>query len=60
MPKPGYKSITVQQKIYDFLMNEYKSKKDELAIHNGIKSFSGYVTWRLAQMIEQEKKQHQK
>ena len=60
MPKPGYKSITVQQKIYDYLMKEYKSQKDKLAIHDGIKSFSGYVTWRLAQMIEQDEKQHPK
>ena len=52
----GYRTITVQQKIYDYLMDEYKPQKDGLATKKGIKNFSAYVTWRLAQLIEQDKK----
>ena len=58
MPEKGYKSITVKQEVYDYLMNEYKSQKKEWLVRKGISSFSGYVTYRLNQLMEEEKKRN--
>lgn len=58
MPPKGFKTITVQQIVYDYLMTEYNSQKDELAIKKGIKSFSAFVTYRLAELIEQDRKRN--
>lgn len=55
MPKKGFKSITVKENVYNYFMDEYKKVKDEMAV-KGIRSFSGYVTYRLSQLIELEKK----
>jgi len=43
MPKPGYKSITVMQDIYDELYADYAKIRTDLYLE-GITSFSGYVT----------------
>jgi len=58
MPPKGFKTITVQKIVYDYLMTEYNAQKDELAIKQGVKSFSAYVTKRLAQLIEEDKKRN--
>lgn len=59
MPEKGYKSITVKQAVYDFLMAEYKKSEKEWLVRHGISSFTGYVTYRLNQLIEEEKKHSQ-
>jgi hypothetical protein len=59
MPKPGYKSITVKEEIYNYFYNEWLKVKEEYAISKGIRSFSAYVTYRLAQLMNEEKKQKQ-
>jgi hypothetical protein len=43
MPKPGYKSITVKEHIYNRYENNYRKQKKQLE-RKGISSFSGYVT----------------
>jgi hypothetical protein len=60
IPKKGYKSITVKAEIYDYFFNEWLKVKEEYAIKKGIRSFSGYVTSRLAELMEKEKKSLQK
>ena len=60
MPEKGYKSITVKQDVYDYLMKEYKSRKKDWLVKKGIASFSGYVTHRLNELMEQDEKQHPK
>ncbi len=55
MPKPGFKSITVKAEIYDYFYKEWLSVKSEYTISKGIQSFSGYVTYRLAQLMKEEK-----
>jgi hypothetical protein len=60
MPEKGYKSITVKQEVYDYLMKEYKARKKEWLVKNGIASFSGYLTYRLNELMEQDEKQHLK
>ncbi|HEX7482937.1 MAG TPA: hypothetical protein VF350_05685 [Candidatus Bathyarchaeia archaeon] len=51
MPKKGYKTITVKAEVYDYFFNEWLKVKEEYAIKKGIRSFSAYVTCRLAQLI---------
>jgi hypothetical protein len=55
IPKKGYKSITVKAEIYDYFFNEWLKVKEEYTIKKGIRSFSGYVTFRLAELMEKEK-----
>jgi hypothetical protein len=60
MPKKGYKTITVKAEIYDYFFNEWLRVKDEYAIKKGIRSFSAYITSRLAQLIIEDKKNENK
>ena len=55
-PKKGYKSITVKTEDYDYLFKEWLKVKDESSIKKGIHSFSAYITYRLAQLINNDKK----
>ncbi|HKM59490.1 MAG TPA: hypothetical protein VJY36_01315, partial [Candidatus Bathyarchaeia archaeon] len=55
-PKKGFKSITVKAEVYDYFFNEWLNVKEEYAIKKGIHSFSAYVTYILAQLINEEKK----
>ena len=59
-PKKGYKSITVKAEVYDYFFKEWLKVKDEYAIKKGIRSFSAYVTYRLAQLITEDKKRAKK
>ncbi len=43
MPKPGFKSITVSEVIYEKYYTIYEKNKEQLKI-KGIESFSGYIT----------------
>jgi hypothetical protein len=55
-PKKGYKSITVKAEVYDYFFKEWLRVKEEYAIKKGIHSFLAYVTYRLAQLINEDKK----
>ncbi len=59
-PKKGYKTITVKAEVYDYFFNEWLKVKEEYAIKKGIHSFSAYVTYRLAELINADKKPPQK
>ena len=50
MPKPGYKTITISEKVYDKFL-EF-SKKNQVA---GVNSFSGYVTYLLESKMAKDK-----
>jgi hypothetical protein len=58
-PKHGFKSITVKAEIYDYFFNEWLKVKDEYTIKKGIRSFSAYVTYRLSELMSEEKKRNQ-
>lgn len=58
MPENGYKSITVKQDVYDYLMAEYKRQKKDWLTKHGISSFSGYIIHRLNELVEQDKKRN--
>jgi hypothetical protein len=53
LPRPEYRSITVPARVYDILYDEYEKQKDELSAKQGIRSFSGYVSYRLNQIVEE-------
>lgn len=54
MPKPGYKSITVSESVYNRFNSAYQKSRDELT-RKGVKSFSGYVSYMLEeQMLKDE------
>ncbi len=55
-PKQGYKSITVKATVYDYFFKEWLKVKEEYAIKKGINSFSAYVTYRLSELMNKEKK----
>jgi len=55
-PKKGYKSITVKAEVYDYFYGEWLKVREEYAIKKGIRSFSAYVTYRLAQLMAEDKK----
>lgn len=54
MPKPGFKSITVSEAVYDRFHDAYTNSKEDLS-RKGVKSFSGYVSYMLEeQMLKDE------
>lgn len=54
VPKPGFKSITVSDSVYDRFQDAYQKSRDELS-RKGVKSFSGYVSYMLEeQMLKDE------
>jgi hypothetical protein len=55
-PKRGFKSITVKAEIYDYFFNEWLKVKEEYTIKKGIRSFSAYVTYRLSELMGEDKK----
>ncbi len=59
-PKRGFKSITVKAEIYDYFFNEWLKVKEEYTIKKGIRSFSAYVTYRLSELMAEEKKHGKK
>jgi hypothetical protein len=56
MPKKGYKTITVKAEVYDYFFNEWLKVKNEYTIQKGIRSFSGYITYLLAQLMTDDTK----
>ncbi len=54
MPKPGFKSITVSESVYDKFYDVYEKKKDELSM-KGVNSFAGYITYMLEENMLKDK-----
>jgi hypothetical protein len=52
MPKPGYKSITVSERVYKTFFKVYEENKKGLEI-KGIRSFSGYLTRELQCLLDE-------
>lgn len=58
MPKKGYSSLTIHTEDYEYFKQEWRKLKENYR-KKGITSFSGYVTYRIYEMIEQDKKHNQ-
>ena len=54
MPKPGFKSITISEAVYDKFNQTYQKNRDELTM-NGVNSFAGYVTYLLEDVMKKDK-----
>ena len=60
MPPKGYKSVTLPSELYDILCTLYMQEKPALK-RKGIRSFSGFISYKLDQLIvESEAKQEKK
>ena len=51
MPKTGFKSYALKEKLYDFWKNEFEDNKEEL-LKLGITSFSAYLTSIMNKSLE--------
>jgi hypothetical protein len=51
MPKIGFKSYALKEKLYDFWKNEFEDNKEEL-LKLGITSFSAYLTSIMNKSLE--------
>lgn len=58
MPKKGFKSITIHTSDYDRLDSIYKELKELGTLPLGIRSLSGYVSYRFGHHVKE--KQHLK
>ena len=54
MPKPGFKTITISEAVYEKFYNVYEKSKETLTM-KGINSFAGYVTYMLEQNMQKDK-----
>ena len=54
MPKPGFKSITISETVYEKFYSVYEKSKDNLTM-KGINSFAGYITYMLEQNMQKDK-----
>lgn len=59
MPPKGWKSITVPVDVYNYFYERWLREKSELKV-KGIRSFSGFVSYVLTQMIEEAERQARK
>jgi len=53
MPKPGFKSITISEVVYDKFNQTYLKNKDELTM-KGVNSFAGYDTYLLDDVMKKD------
>ena len=54
MPKPGFKSITISETVYEKFFEVYKKNKDSLTM-KGVNSFAGYITYMLEDKMQKDK-----
>ena len=54
MPKPGFKTVTLSEAVYDKFNQTYQKNKGELTL-KGVNSFSGYVTYLLEDVMKKDK-----
>ena len=53
MPKNGFKSITINEIVYDKFYQIFFDSKEKLAL-KGVNSFAGYVTYCLEDMMRKD------
>ena len=56
MPRKGYHSITVPDDVFDYFKKEWEKHKEEHR-RQGVRSFSGFISRRLTELMELEGKQ---
>ena len=54
MPKPGFKSITISEQVYEKFYDVYEKNKDKLTM-KGVNSFAGYITYMLEDSMLKDK-----
>lgn len=59
MPREGYKSITIPEHIYTYFWQEWQKRREEYS-RRGVRSFSGFVSMLLTEMLEEKEKRRGK
>ena len=54
LPRKGYRSITVPDDVFEYFKAWWEKEKESYRIQ-GVGSFSGYVSRKLKELMEQEK-----
>lgn len=54
MPKPGFKSITVSEQVYDRFHKTFEQNKEKLST-KGVNSMAGYVTYMLEEAMQRDR-----
>ena len=54
MTKPGFKSITISETVYEKFNDVYEKNKDKLTM-KGVNSFAGYITYMLEDTMQKDK-----
>ena len=54
LPKSGFKSISVKQPDYEKFKEHYAKLKEMGMVPDGIRSFSGYVEYKVCQYIKEK------
>ena len=54
MPKPGFKSITISEQVYEKFYDVYEKNKEKLTM-KGVNSFAGYITYMLEDSMLKDK-----
>ncbi len=54
MPKPGFKSITISEQVYEKFYDVYEKNKEKLSM-KGVNSFAGYITYMLEDAMLKDK-----
>lgn len=54
MPRKGWKTITVKESVYQYFKCQWDKRAEEYRLKHGITSFSGFITKRLFEMMEEE------
>jgi hypothetical protein len=55
MPKPGFKTITVSERVYDKLLSNFALNRDKL-LNLGVTTLSGYAKYLLLSGYDESKK----
>lgn len=54
MPKPGFRSITIAEDVYDRFHEEFEKTKPEMR-RKGVNSFAGFVTYMIEERMLDDK-----
>lgn len=54
MPKPGFKSITVSEHVYDMFHKTFEQNREKLST-KGVNSLAGYVTYMLEDAMQRDR-----
>jgi hypothetical protein len=52
LPPKGWKSVTIPEHVYKYFEEDYEKNRKAYAL-KGVRSFSGYLTMKLSELMDQ-------